>query len=177
MEHQSAVMNRGTATLTSFRENILIFSMHPHPPTEIPQPWIQFRRPPPPLLATFLTYWWCSPLPWLHSMTFPGRSSSCQCVARKISFQLSDPLVVSAVGNVFSGLTDEGNVPTGLDSGWKKTWGDGWSCHHPRLINWHGPLIAHTKFQWLNSYRNAWARPYMLQANLVNRVRKEVYSN
>lgn len=24
---------------------------------------------------------------------------------------------LSAVGNVFSGLTDEGNVPTGLDSG------------------------------------------------------------
>lgn len=40
MEHQSAVMNRGTATPTSFKENILIFNMHPLQPTEIPQPWI-----------------------------------------------------------------------------------------------------------------------------------------
>lgn len=46
-------------------------------------------------------------------MTFLGRSSSCQCVARKISFQLS-AYWWSLQLETFSSLRDEENVPTGL---------------------------------------------------------------
>lgn len=116
MEHQSVVMNRGTATQASFRENILIFNMHPHPPTEIPQPQSRFRHP----LSAPPDYLFNIPVVFSVAVVTPHDLSrkveimSACCL--KDFIPVLHPLMVFAVGNVSGGLTDEGNVPTGLVS-------------------------------------------------------------
>lgn len=100
MEHQNGVMNRGTATLTSFRGNILIFNMHPHPPTEIPQPWIWFRRPP----YTTPGYLFKIPVVFSVAMVTPRDLSwevelMSMCCSKDL-IPAFHPLVVFAVGNV-----------------------------------------------------------------------------
>lgn len=152
-------MNRGTATATSFGENILRFNMHPQPPIEIPQPWIQFSPPLTPLLTTPPDYLFNIPV------VFPIAMVTLRDLYREVELMsaccLKDfipalhSFVIPAVGNVvrFDGWGGFLAGPDVWGSGWVP-WGDGWSRRLPLLITWQGPLTVRVKFKRLNSWRN-----------------------
>lgn len=74
--------------------------MHPHPPTEIPQPWIQFRRPlhPPPGYLFNIPVVFSVAMVTQRDLSWEVELMSVCC--SKDFIPALRPLVVFAVGNV-----------------------------------------------------------------------------